>query len=190
MSMSITSIIQVVEIILAVFIVLPCAVVFIEVLVAFFSQNGDVCKKSQLLGVKKKRAILIPAHNEAAVIHDTLSTLTSQMQVTDRLVVVADNCTDTTATIARQAGAIVLERYNHQLRGKGYALDLGLRYLSKDAPDVVVMVDADCQVQPGTIDAVANLAILRADNSNQYQLSAQTEASSARHSLRTQTIKY
>ncbi len=159
MGISVTSIIQVVEIILAVFIVLPCAVVFIEVLVAFFRQNGSVCKKPQLCDAKKKRAILIPAHNEAAVIHDTLSTLTSQMQATDRLVVVADNCTDTTATIAKQAGAIVLERQNHQLRGKGYALDCGLRYLSKNPPDVVVMVDADCQVQPGAIDAVANLAI-------------------------------
>ncbi|MEM9979989.1 MAG: glycosyltransferase, partial [Cyanobacteria bacterium P01_D01_bin.2] len=44
-------------------------------------------------------------------------------------------------------------------RGKGYALDFGLRHLSADAPDVLIMVDADCQVQPGAIDAIANLAL-------------------------------
>lgn len=159
MEMSIPAIIQIVETILAIALVLPCIVFSVEVFVAFFRRNGDICKKSKPFTTEKRRAILMPAHNEAAVIQATLSTLTSQIQPTDRLLVVADNCTDDTATIARKAGATVIERHDEQNRGKGYALDFGLRYLSKDAPDVVIMVDADCQVQPGSIDAVANLAL-------------------------------
>ncbi len=157
--MSATVIIQIVEIMLAAVLILPCAVFSLEVLIAFFRRNRGARKKATSFETKKKRAILMPAHNEAAVIQGTLSTLTSQIQATDRLVVVADNCTDATATIAQQAGATVIERHNIQQRGKGYALDFGLRYLSKDSPDVVIMVDADCQVQPGAIDAVADLAL-------------------------------
>ncbi|NEQ49528.1 MAG: glycosyltransferase family 2 protein [Leptolyngbya sp. SIO3F4] len=142
---------------LAVALVLPCAVLFIEVLVAFIGQ-GRV-KRPQTAFTNARRAILMPAHNEEAVIQSTLSTLTSQLNANDRLVVVADNCTDATAEIARQAGATVLERQNDQQRGKGYALDFGIRYLSQDVPDVLVMVDADCQVKPGAIDEIATLAL-------------------------------
>lgn len=150
-------IVEVVEIVLAAVLVLPCAVLLIEVLVACLGQGG--MKMPPASWVNARRAILMPAHNEAAVIQATLSTLTSQLKSTDRLLVVADNCTDATAEMARQAGATVLERNNDQQRGKGYALDFGLRHLSADAPDIVVMVDADCQVKPGAIDAIANLAL-------------------------------
>ncbi|WP_326520747.1 glycosyltransferase family 2 protein [Leptothoe spongobia] len=149
--------VQVVEVLLAAALVLPCAVLFIEVLVAFVGRGR--LKRPQASLANIRRAILMPAHNEEAVIQATLSTLTSQLKSTDRLVVVADNCTDATAEIARQAGATVLEREDDQQRGKGYALDFGIRYLSQDAPDVLMMVDADCQVKPGSIDAIANLAL-------------------------------
>ncbi|MEM9482238.1 MAG: glycosyltransferase family 2 protein [Cyanobacteria bacterium P01_F01_bin.116] len=146
-----------VEIMLAAALVLPCAVLLIEVLVAYMGQR--LAKRQSPLLINARRAVLMPAHNEAAVIQATLSTLTSQLKVDDRLVVVADNCTDATAEIARQAGATVLERQNDQERGKGYALDFGIRHLSQDAPDVLIMVDADCQVKPDAIDAIANLAL-------------------------------
>ncbi|MEM7794480.1 MAG: glycosyltransferase family 2 protein [Cyanobacteria bacterium P01_C01_bin.118] len=146
-----------VEIVLAAALVLPCAVLLIEVLVAYMGQR--LAKRQSPLLINARRAVLMPAHNEAAVIQATLSTLTSQLKVDDRLVVVADNCTDATAEIARQAGATVLERQNDQERGKGYALDFGIRHLSQDAPDVLIMVDADCQVKPDAIDAIANLAL-------------------------------
>jgi cellulose synthase/poly-beta-1,6-N-acetylglucosamine synthase-like glycosyltransferase len=74
--------------------------------------------------------------------------------------VIADNCTDETAAIARQQGATVLERHNLQQRGKGYALDYGLQQLSADPPDVVVMVDADCRVEPGGIETIAQQSAL------------------------------
>lgn len=62
---------------------------------------------------------------------------------------VADNCTDDTARLASAAGAEVIERHDALLRGKGYALDFGVRHLAQQPPDVVIVVDADCQVAEG-----------------------------------------
>jgi cellulose synthase/poly-beta-1,6-N-acetylglucosamine synthase-like glycosyltransferase len=103
-------------------------------------------------------AVLMPAHNEDLVIGNTLAALTAQLAAGDRLVVVADNCDDETAAIARQAGATVIERFNAVERGKGYALDFGMKHLATDPPDVVVLVDADCRVEPGAIAQIASLA--------------------------------
>ena len=153
---SVAAIVEIAEIVLAAALVLPCTVLLVEVLSAVGRGRANT---PQPRAETTRRAILMPAHNEEAVIQATLSTLTPQLHPTDRLVVVADNCTDATADIARRAGATVLERQNDRQRGKGYALDFGLRYLSNDAPDVLVMIDADCQVQPGAIDAIANLAL-------------------------------
>lgn len=91
-------------------------------------------------------AVLIPAHDEAAGITATLKAIMPQLTVHDRVVVVADNCTDTTAAVAAAAGAEVVIRTNTALRGKGYALDFGVNYLSASAPDVVIVIDADCHV--------------------------------------------
>ena len=100
-------------------------------------------------------AVVVPAHNEAGGIGLTLGTIVPQLREGDRLVVVADNCTDGTAAAARQAGATVIERQDLTQRGKGYALDFGLRHLAADAPDVVVLVDADCNLQAGSLAALA-----------------------------------
>ncbi|MEA5452340.1 glycosyltransferase family 2 protein [Leptolyngbya sp. CCNP1308] len=100
-------------------------------------------------------AVLVPAHNEAEGIATTLATILPQMRPSDRLVVIADNCTDTTVAAARQAGATVIERHNLTQRGKGYALDFGLRHLMADPPDVVVFIDADCDLQPHSLAALA-----------------------------------
>ena len=89
-------------------------------------------------------AVLVPAHNEAAGISATLSSIRAQLKPTDRLRVVADNCTDATADVARRCGVEVVERQQADLRGKGYALDFGLRHLAADPPSVLVIVDADC----------------------------------------------
>lgn len=103
-------------------------------------------------------ALLMPAHNEATGISQTLATLVPQLFPHDRLLVVADNCTDDTAAVARQAGATVVERVDPQRRGKGYALDFGLQQLAADPPEVVVLVDADCDVYPGAVAALAQQA--------------------------------
>ena len=106
----------------------------------------------------KQVAVLIPAHNEVARIGKTLTLLLPQLSPQDRIVVIADNCTDETAAIAREFGVTVLERQDSQRLGKGYALDYGLQFIQADPPDVVVILDADCQIEPGTIDKIASLA--------------------------------
>ncbi|HEY9814471.1 MAG TPA: glycosyltransferase family 2 protein [Candidatus Obscuribacterales bacterium] len=112
--------------------------------------------RSPSLSVNAPRlAVLIPAHNEALGIQDTLAALMPQLVEGDRLIVIADNCSDDTAAIARSAGATVLERQNLDQRGKGYALDFGLRSLDADPPDIVVMVDADCTLLPGALRTIA-----------------------------------
>ena len=105
-------------------------------------------------------AVLVPAHNEQAVIQATLHNLRAQLQPGDRLLVVADNCTDDTAQLARQAGAEVVERFHEFDRGKGFALDFGVRHLASNPPEVLVIVDADCQVEPGSLDALAQMAMI------------------------------
>jgi len=69
--------------------------------------------------------------------------------------VVADNCSDDTAEIAVANGAEVIERHDSKNRGKGFALDFGIRHLLKNAPDVVVIIDADCTLEA---DSLARLA--------------------------------
>ncbi|WP_017301408.1 glycosyltransferase family 2 protein [Nodosilinea nodulosa] len=103
-------------------------------------------------------AVLVPAHNEAGGIGPTLATIAPQLRPGDRLVVVADNCTDATAAEARETGATVIERQDSTQRGKGYALDFGLRHLAAEAPDVVVFVDADCTLHPGALASLASQA--------------------------------
>ena len=111
-----------------------------------------------LTGPRPPVAVLVPAYNEEPFIAATLSDLLAQLAPGDRLVVVADNCTDATAQIARQHGAEVVERHDPQRRGKGYALDYGMRYLQAAPPPVVLVVDADCRVSPGLVDRLAGQA--------------------------------
>ena len=99
-------------------------------------------------------AVLIPAHNEALEIEATVKGVLSQIQPGDSVVVIADNCQDETAKIAAQTGATVIERNNTQQKGKGYALDYGCQFLAKTPPNVVVMLDADCSIQPKTIELI------------------------------------
>jgi len=109
-------------------------------------------------GQRRRIAVLMPAHNEAAVLRTTIDSATSQLLAGDRLVVVADNCSDATAAIARQAGAEVVERQDSLRRGKGFALDAGVRYLESSPPDVVIVLDADCEIMPGALEELARVA--------------------------------
>lgn len=112
-----------------------------------------------LAAARPRIAVLIPAHNEAAGIVRTLQSILPQLQSGDRLLVVADNCDDDTARVAAAAGAEVIERHDPQQRGKGYALDRGVRHLAKDAPEVVIVVDADCKMEAGAVDYLARASI-------------------------------
>ncbi|WP_199174304.1 glycosyltransferase family 2 protein [Roseateles chitinivorans] len=109
-------------------------------------------------------AVLIPAHNEGHGVRATIMQTLSQLGPDDRVLVVADNCNDDTAAQARMVGAEVVERQDAERRGKGYALDFGVRQLEMlaqregQAPDVVIVLDADCVLSPGLIPRVAGLA--------------------------------
>jgi cellulose synthase/poly-beta-1,6-N-acetylglucosamine synthase-like glycosyltransferase len=101
-----------------------------------------------------RAAILIPAHNEALGIAETINQLRSVSPAGTRLLVVADNCNDATAQVARQAGAEVVERQDCTNRGKGFALAFGRDHLALNPPDVVIVVDADCRLGPGSTEAL------------------------------------
>jgi hypothetical protein len=96
-------------------------------------------------------AILIPAHNEASVLGGLLDSLAMLDYPSDRyaVYVVADNCTDTTAELAK-GRAHVYERFDQEKRGKGFALNWLWQELEKDQPafDAYVILDADSVVDP------------------------------------------
>ncbi|MBA2127595.1 glycosyl transferase [Hyphomicrobium methylovorum] len=101
-------------------------------------------------------AVIVPAHNEAGAIAATIEEISKQLSSADRLLVVADNCTDETALIARRAGAEVVERNDTTRIGKGYALDAGVKHLEASDPrDVIVFVDADCRLSDSAIEYLA-----------------------------------
>jgi cellulose synthase/poly-beta-1,6-N-acetylglucosamine synthase-like glycosyltransferase len=112
-------------------------------------------ERAPAAGARPSVVVLIPAHDEAATLGPTLDALRGQLAPRDRVLVVADNCTDGTAEIATRGGAEVLERRESTRRGKGFALRSGLDALAAARPDVVVIVDADCRVAPGALDALA-----------------------------------
>lgn len=138
--------------------------VLIEVLAALIPVLAPI---QQVSLENRKVAILMPAHNEEVCLRATLTNLQTQVKGSKRLtpaninvVVVADNCTDATAAIARELGATVLERQDETNRGKGYALDYGLRFLEAAPPDVVVLIDADCLVQSGAIEQLVEQSLV------------------------------
>lgn len=112
--------------------------------------------------------LLIPAHNEELLLGAALDSLQQLDYPRDAyaIVVIADNCTDQTARIAREHGAIALERFDTEKIGKGYALEWALHFLlhpaDNSAPsdvlhafDAVVILDADTQVSPNLLAAFA-----------------------------------
>jgi cellulose synthase/poly-beta-1,6-N-acetylglucosamine synthase-like glycosyltransferase len=101
---------------------------------------------------ERRFAILVPAHNEEAVIGRLLSSLDALEYPPDSfdVCVVADNCDDATAAIARSARAHVYERFTDDERAKGFALRWLLQMLEQDGRsyDAYVIVDADSIVAP------------------------------------------
>jgi 1,2-diacylglycerol 3-beta-glucosyltransferase len=119
---------------------------------------GGVHRPQTPRGRTLRFAFLVPAHNESAGIAATVASLHAVSWPRERVdvYVVADNCSDDTADVARAAGAIVLLRTDASKRGKGYALERGFHeILSGTAADAVVVVDADSVVSPHLLEAFA-----------------------------------
>lgn len=109
---------------------------------------------------------LVPAHDEAPIVASAVTALLGQDYPEDahRAVVIADNCTDETAAVARAAGAEVWERHEPGQRGKGYALAWAIQRIQRERSagadgrqvDAVAVVDADCIATEnfaGTVEA-------------------------------------
>jgi poly-beta-1,6-N-acetyl-D-glucosamine synthase len=99
---------------------------------------------------------LIPAHNEEESIQRTISALHEQTVRPDRIVVIADNCTDATSDLARAAGADVMVTDGNEHRKAGalnYALERVLPALSDS--DAVLVQDADSFLDPGFMAATS-----------------------------------
>ena len=115
----------------------------------FVSLCSLVKLKEKPLKVNKEHKFMaiIPAHNEEDVVGNLVESLKNQNYPKDLydIYVIADNCTDRTARVAREAGAIVYERYDETKKTKGYALDWFLQQkIEEDAQyDAICIFDAD-----------------------------------------------
>jgi len=150
-------ILQVFFIVALVILSLPVLLLFVQVLFSLRKYHPQPMPEVNRPSV----AVLIPAHNESSGVIPTLQSLKTQLQAGDRIVLVADNCSDDTASIAKAEGAEVIERSNLNLRGKGYALDFGMRYLMQSPPEVVIIVDADCIVESGSLERLARTCVAK-----------------------------
>ena len=93
--------------------------------------------KPYLTNKKHKFMAIIPAHNEERVVSNLIESLKNQTYDKDLydIYVIADNCTDNTANVARRAGAIVLERFDPAHKTKGYALQWFLKQKIEENAD-------------------------------------------------------
>jgi len=94
-------------------------------------------------------AVVISARNEQAVVGQLVDSIKAQnypAELVD-IFVIADNCTDNTAEVARNAGALVYERFNTEQVGKGYALDWMFKIIETEYADknyeAFMIFDAD-----------------------------------------------
>ena len=142
---------------LLVFIVLTVCYLYqvVYVAVVLFKRNKQ---KQNLPCIFHRYGVLIAARNESMVIGNLIRSIQNQTypgKLVD-IFVVADNCTDDTAGIARQLGAKVYERFNKQEVGKGYALDFAFRRIAQDYGndyyDAFFVFDADNLLDPHYID--------------------------------------
>ncbi len=97
-------------------------------------------------------ALVVAAHNEEKVIKNLIDSLNSQDYPKDKyqIFVIADNCTDSTAKIAAEAGATVFERTDSECKGKGFALEwmFDKIYKMERKFDSIAIFDADNIVSP------------------------------------------
>ncbi|MES2746175.1 MAG: glycosyltransferase family 2 protein [Bdellovibrionota bacterium] len=134
-----------------------------HVLLALISQASKryrILKRPKILNNHPRFVILVPAHNEDVGIAATIGSIHALDYPKNayRLMVIADNCTDQTATTARACGAEVLERFHDELKSKGYALEYAIAHLQTEAvrPDAIVVIDADTRVDRQLLNVFAH----------------------------------
>jgi cellulose synthase/poly-beta-1,6-N-acetylglucosamine synthase-like glycosyltransferase len=114
-------------------------------------------------GTTPRLLILIPAHDEEALLGPCLASLAALQYPSDRIdrLVIADNCTDATASVARAAGVRCLERHDATRRGKPWAIAWALEQITPSAWDSIIVLDADSLVEPDFATALAAVGGLR-----------------------------
>lgn len=124
----------------------------------FYIFVGLLKKPLKFIAKKQHRyAVVVSARNESGVIGNLISSIRSQNYPSELvdIFVIADNCTDNTAEVARNAGAIVYERFNTEQVGKGYALDWLFKIIDKEHADknyeAYMIFDADNVIDPNYI---------------------------------------
>lgn len=133
--------------------IIQMALVWIVTIFWLYQLIVSICslikfKEKPILEDKQNRFMtIIPAHNEENVVANLIESLKNQdypKELYD-IYVIADNCTDNTAKIAKEAGAIVYERFDEDKKTKGYALQWFLaQKIQEDAPyDAFCVFDAD-----------------------------------------------
>ena len=146
--------------------ILQQALVWIITIFWIYQMAISICSliklkdKPFIINKNHKFMAIIPAHNEEAVVADLIESLKKQdypKELYD-IYVIADNCTDNTAKIAKEAGAIVYERFDESKKTKGYALDWFLKQKIKEKAsyDAFFVFDADNIVHP---DFIKNMNI-------------------------------
>jgi cellulose synthase/poly-beta-1,6-N-acetylglucosamine synthase-like glycosyltransferase len=133
-------------------------------------------------------AVIIPAHNEEALIGSCIESL--QMSAAGdptRIIAIAHNCSDRTAERAAQAGAEVVVYDDPQAKGKGCALAHGFAYASSQGMDASLIVDADSTVSPNLIAAVRKAL---ANGAEAVQCRYEMDSSSKRPTTRLTSLAF
>ncbi len=147
----------IIEIILSILLLLFGVIIIYQVILTLFSLRVKA-KETVDTGIKRKFAIVVPAHNEEQIIAKTVYSLFALIyprKLYD-VVVVADNCTDNTASVARGLGALVYERSNQEKQGKGYALRwIFDRLLNSEVDyDAFIVIDSDSLVSGNYLEVM------------------------------------
>jgi cellulose synthase/poly-beta-1,6-N-acetylglucosamine synthase-like glycosyltransferase len=138
-----------------------------------------------------KFLIVIPAHDEESGVATTVRSCrdATYPSLFFDVLVIADNCTDSTAALAREAGARVVERFDDVNKSKGFAIEFLLESLERSGElaglDAVVIVDADTTIDPGLLAAFD-----RALRAGHDWLQAYYTVANPDQSLRTRLMTY
>jgi len=119
-------------VLLTIIVLIPIVTFSLQCFLSFLPGRKNEYEQDKL----PRLAVLIPSHNEEAIVSGIIGDVKSQAKENDRIIVIADNCDDGTADVAREHGVEAFERTDLSDRGKAYALRFALEKLEADPPEV------------------------------------------------------